>query len=215
MSDPWHHPHKECRETLHLAKELGWPAPVKASNHGWLVPYCPRCQPRCCPRCYPAPKGVESWARNARRKIKQCPHVADETPFDRVERLLGQAERLLVAAETELKRQDAANHALELLAEADGQLDQVDRELTDLEAEFEAAATAEQQLAADRDLLVEDQEDGWTPEEFVEKASFGLRTVRTELRDLPARNPRHQAGTERHDAAVARVTSLRARLECL
>jgi hypothetical protein len=127
--DDWAHTNKEWRETLEIARGLGWSC-RKTSNHNIRYLECP--DGVCRQPVYSTGNGTENVARGTRNKVRACPHRNITSPLASVNELLVHAERFLTAAEA-LMAQDLAENrmesALELAETADELIKEAEREL--------------------------------------------------------------------------------------
>ncbi|WP_394426193.1 hypothetical protein [Streptomyces sp. SGAir0957] len=126
----WHQP-KEAwprhskswwRETLEFARSSGWHL-KPYDGHAWGRIVCdPALEEPCAFLVLSTGNGGEDAARDARKKIERCPHLAAEADGQIVARavvLLTQADRLMDAADACLTSADRQMEAAELLECAD------------------------------------------------------------------------------------------------
>lgn len=108
VQDPWWHPDKEWRKSLNLAREYGWPAPVKASSHGGLIISCPGPEDSasedmpCRMRIYSTARNSEQYARRLRMKVEHCRHAC-KSPAAQANAYIQLAQHLLELALEEAK----------------------------------------------------------------------------------------------------------------
>lgn len=150
--DDWSHTDKEWRETLDIAKGLGWSC-KKTNNHNIRYLDCP--DDVCHLVVYSTGGGnTENVARGARRKVRTCPHRSIASPLDAVNELLVNADRLLRAAEAMVdlgEENRRMEDALELADFADALIDEAERELAQVSAQDEGGqmSTAVEQMLAE------------------------------------------------------------------
>lgn len=149
--DPWPaHPKPWFRDALAEARDAGWYL-RQSSAHSFGVTACEtEGTERCIFPVYSTGKAGESAARELIKKVHQCPHRTRgaaprgrEGHLRRAAHLLGQAERLLDAAERLLLRDELSQHAATLLADAVGRAYEAEGLLSEAEVfEDDAAAQA-------------------------------------------------------------------------
>jgi hypothetical protein len=169
---------------------------VKTTNHNVMVLKCPQNADECRIKIFSTGSGTETVARNARKRIRRCPHGSFEDQFDGVEHLLEDAERLLSAAATELERRDREVEAEALLQIADDPLAGA-AEMLDAFTRYGAVADAEAELRSRRAELLGADEVDMAPDQLVGAAASGIRQADQNLRDLPAAHDRYTALSQR------------------
>ena len=153
--DDWAHTDKEWRETLEIARDLGWSC-RKTSNHNIRYLECPD---RVCKQIvYSTGNGTENVARGTRNKVRACPHRNIAAPLAAVRELLVHAERFLTAAEAMLaqdKAEDRMANALELADSADELIKEAERELESVSSQ----ACDDEHLAAKVEHMLDEAMD--------------------------------------------------------
>lgn len=207
----WDHDNPEWQKTLDMARQFGWPAPVKQSNHKilWL-----RCSAKACSiRIFSTGAGTETKAIGFRTKIKNCAHRDLTRPVTAVRTALDGAEMLIDASDRLLDLVDAEGHVEMLLAN----LDEAEDQLSEIEAQFDDAA----KRYDDAQAAVADSSAGQTstsaadeaPTALTQKAGSELRSARLTLRDeVPRAHPDWTSLHARHGELTERLAKTRARL---
>jgi hypothetical protein len=206
--DIWMHANPEWQNTLNLARQLGWPTPVKAKAHGGLVLNCPSKDGRHKVRIYSTAKGAENVARQARRKIQNCAHRDLTEPLARIRISLDGAETLLNAADCLLDVAEADRDVEVIL----GNLDEADDQLAGIEAEFDAAIQRGEEASFAVGEAVDPSMSGETVPALVDRAGSELRSADLRLRDdVPSAHPDWESLRGQHATLMERLRQTRER----
>lgn len=189
---------------MDLARKYGWSS-LKNTDHGGMHLMCPGKVHQF--PVYMTGRSSENVARSKRRTIRNCEHQNIAEPLDQVEVHLGNAEKLIRAAELLLNRAEAESsmdQAVEMLDLAEDNLQQADSAFDLASKKLEQA---EQGL---RDIPPDQISDG--PSKLASDASSHLRAARLTLRELPISHERVVALQERSDELRRRFDALKNRL---
>ncbi|WOQ17851.1 hypothetical protein [Raineyella sp. W15-4] len=153
-------------------------------------------------------RGTESVARGFRQKIRNCQHSpAAIEILGRIERSLGNAERWIIASETQLTWANAERRmariletigeAEDMLAEAEDEFDLLDGQVSRLEGELGRLLPTTPRP---------------TPEELADRADGELRGANLTFREAPNSAPQLVDLRARHAALSERLSLLRVRI---
>ena len=128
--DLWTHQNKEWSKTLKMARDYGWCEPRETSNHPKIILDCPQSSPQCRITIFSTGRGTENVARSARNKIRNCTHrMGVEREIGEIRRKLDTAERLINAVSLLIDQKQAQQNVMELLAEVERCIDEVEEQL--------------------------------------------------------------------------------------
>lgn len=76
------HPNKDVEKALLAAEDKGWSVEARGKRgHAWGRLHCPYDgQDRCQLLIWSTPKNPHAHARDIRTRVKNCPHIHEETP---------------------------------------------------------------------------------------------------------------------------------------
>lgn len=208
----WSHDNKEWQITLDLARDLGWPAPVRTKDHPALIMECAGKSPGCRFTIYGTGKGTESVAISMRRKVRNCPHRDLTKPLVAIRSALDGAELLLDSSE-KLLDWDEAKHSEQEVLDALENLDIASERLAEVEGWF---AEVVDEMARSSELVestVPNEHAVREVKDLVDEAGSRLRTAKLALREqIPKASTDGAALRTRHAELTNRLERIRARL---